>query len=1226
MSSTLRERAWAGVDRGCPSRVGYCVAPFIAILACTAVAAAPRATHSTWAVVATGAPRQAGVADLLTAELSRQVDIQLVEREKLSLATDELDLARAVAAAGSEERLKLGRILGADALVCLAGEQSGPAPDGTRREGVRLVICETRNGVRLHKAWFPFDGAAAPDLVRDVARLAVETRERFRDGVKGIVAVPPFICRNLTHEQDHLQGGCAAVVETALAGLPGVAVVEFEEARSIGRELELAGTDVTGRLAPLFVEGQFESRRATDGTGTLFSITIGIAGADVPPIALQDADAAALQTFLGETLPGKVAALLGTPNLAFPAQEQFSRLAARAEMLASIGCLAEAIPLREASLLVDPQASDQRRTLINEVKALVSDDWAARKMRVRNPSAPGTPRSPEASATMAVRNLDHLEHLIRNRRLSVDQALGFFPWSELVLADHESPEKAAAVRRFLVDTYPLIVQLEPAFERDKPGMPVDEFRRDSVYQFWQGTLFREAASRFARETKGLRNADLEFLLDLARRVARSAPPPWLPERPIGGGLVGIVKEIATGELPLDESCTEAEYLEFLEGVARSPNPRDAASGRLGRFWWRWRTAQPRGPIDPWLAEANTLATQWAELFPPGVIRKYALIVVENAHQQLGIQVEPIHWSLPVQEARVLAPSAADMPAYVPLEMEVRNRAPDGSFTPAGPLPPHAAIRPCGPDLDMAWVPQGNRVWAQRRKGVFEEFWSSGSGCVHDVAWDGEHVWIATAEPVITVLSPEGAVIARVGEAQGLPPADRGLLVHAVSKDTVCAIGSFGPQQRAWCALVHRDGQAGRVHVFHEARRVPGPSATQRQGPMHDPAWAFVPAWVHERQIGDRRELVVGRQPHVQAEDVLNVLLKHEHLVVDLGTLGVSVQECPDPYALNGPAIEPHFLPGGTALVGTLHVAARGTRFPNGAEQRTLIEPLPWALAFPPRWLACAGAIWLPGASWYRVDPATLEVRRLGPGLAQHVRYAVSSHYGIVCFGQDRLYRIDTTKLGVPSTLPRDAPIDHEGRGIRREEHADRAEVHFNPRDDMAWFAKGFDHVEIRNVSGERAVGFFSTAATPRRLEQAILVFYGVERLLRRPAAIRALGISAEQVARLRSAWERVHGAPFDTNERAWQSGTQPLRVTVQPDEKRLILSAFDAFRAAAPADQDAARDRLLTAPVLLGTRARADYATHLANLVAEAEATLTTPKQHDALRRFADGIVVGPGY
>lgn len=1215
----------AGDRRERASRIGRWVAPLIAVLACTVGAAEP-AAHRTWAVVAAGAPRQAGVADLLTAELSRQVDIQLVEREKLSLATDELELARAVAAAGSEERLKLGRILGADALVCLAGEQSGPAPDGTRREGVRLVICDTRSGVRLHMAWFPFDGAAGPDLVRDISRLVIETRERFRDGVKGIVAVPPFICRNLTHEQDHLQGGCAAVVETALAGLPGVAVVEFDEARSIGRELELAGADVAGRLAPLFVEGQFESRRAKDGDDTLFSATIRIAGADVPPIAIRDADLEALQTCLGETLPAKVAALLGAPDRVFPAQEQFSRLVARATMLASMGHVADAITLREAALLVDPQAADQRRKLIYEVKTLVSDDWAARKVRERNPSAPGTARSPEASATLAVRNLDHFEHLIRNRRLSVDQALDLFPLSELGLADHESPEKVAAVRRFLVDTYPLIMQLEPAFARDRPGMPVDEFRRDSVYQFWQGTLFREAASRFARDTKGLRSVDLEFLLDLARRVARSSPPPWLPERPVGGGLVGIVKEIATGELSLDESCTAAEYLEFLEGVERSPNPRDAASGRLGRFWWRWRTAQPRGPIDPWLAEAKTLATQWAELFPPGVIRKYALIVVENGHQQLGIQVEPINWSLPVQQARVVAPSAADMPAYVPLETEVRNRAPGGGFTPAGPLPPQAAIRPCGPGLDMAWVPQGNRVWAQRRKGVFEEVWSSGSGCVHDVAWDGEHAWIATAEPAITVLSPEGAVVARLAAPQGLPPADRRMLLHAVSKGTVCAIGSFGPQQRAWCALVQREGESGRVQLFHEARRVPGPSATQREEPMHDPAWAFAPTWAHERRIGDRRELVVGREPHAQAWDLLRVLVQHEHLLIDLDTLRVSVQECPDPYALNGPQIEPYFLPDGAALAGTVHVAAPGTRFPDGSTKRLLIEPLPWTLAFPPCWLACDGAAWLPGASWYRIDPATLEIRRLGPGLTQQVRYAVSSHYGMVCFAKQRLYRIDTAKLHLPSTLPPEAPLDHEGLGARHEERVERAEFHFNPLDDMAWFAKGFDHVEIRNVSGERTVDFFSTAAKPRRLEQAILAFYGVERLLRRPAAIRAIGISAEQIARLRAAWERVHGAPFDTNERAWQSGTQPMRVAVEADERRLILAAFDTFRAATPADQDAARDRLLAMSVRLGARARDEFAAHLADLVAEAEATLTTPEQHNALRRFADGIVVGPGY
>ena len=79
-----------------------------------------------WAIIASPEVQSSGVADLLTLKLSED-GVELVERDQLAAATRELELSQLQQPAAASERLKLGKILGADALVLLSSvEQNKP--------------------------------------------------------------------------------------------------------------------------------------------------------------------------------------------------------------------------------------------------------------------------------------------------------------------------------------------------------------------------------------------------------------------------------------------------------------------------------------------------------------------------------------------------------------------------------------------------------------------------------------------------------------------------------------------------------------------------------------------------------------------------------------------------------------------------------------------------------------------------------------------------------------------------------------------------------------------------------------------------------------------------------------------------------------------------------------------------------------------------------------------
>src|SRR5208282_1227618 len=95
---------------------------------------------------------------------------------------------------------------------------------------------------------------------------------------------------------------------------------------------------------------------------------------------------------------------------------------------------------------------------------------------------------------------------------------------------------------------------------------------------------------------------------------------------------------------------------------------------------------------------------------------------------------------------------------------------------------------------------------------------------YNAYWDGRQIWMATSRQGIWVLSTGGSILTKIGPDQGLPPADRGMVLHVLGPGKVCAAGSFGEHRRAWCAMVELSQGGAKVKVFHQATHLP-PSDT-----------------------------------------------------------------------------------------------------------------------------------------------------------------------------------------------------------------------------------------------------------------------------------------------------------------------------------------------------------------------------------------------------------------
>lgn len=1035
----------------------------------TAPSGAPLA-YDTFAVVASKDLEAAGLTDLLTAQLSQIAGLRLVERQQVRALAGELELAAMLGTEGAAGRLKAGRLLGAQALVLLSLERSDPA-QGVANQ-LRLVISEGRCGARLYAERVAWEPGKADAIAAGVASAVARVRLQFPQGVRRVIAVPPFVCRDFTHEQDRLQAVFASLLQSGLETTPGVAVLEVEEARALRQEHEVATPALSGGTPhvepPLFVEGEYVSQRTAAGEVT-FSITAKFGADGKTPassrvIERKSLNAAAAATFLSHDLPALV--LLDDPTRHAPAQsstapDMFHELAARAAVFASLGAFDHAIKLREAALLMMPGDVQQRRFLVDEYLWLGYARMFSQDARLSIAE-----RHAQRCSIFSI-GVEHLEFLIRHRAMGRSEAVSlaadyrhafFYPGAE------DSPQ----LRSFLRDVYPSLLDLDgprddATWDRDRRRWLSGFVPKQAGFEM----MIFDCANRTTPE-------GFDFLAELIEKYFPDDLPP--PAEVVSLFRAIPPEKLRPGPGSIAEPVRwEAAYFHFLDRMEKCPKKIYSVCARYGRLYYEMQ----RGSKTPSqvLPQADTLLADYKNLnliWMPPVERTPLAGAISELRRKSGAPRVPILVNsstaaasgAPLRRPTLISGIATDLivagaarPATQPLsgavrfeQIDLRVKSWRGDVVPFGTdenpnfpsdvrLPNH--ILSCGSDLDVMW--DSRSVWFLRTGGLLEETrgGNESPASFSDVQWDGHSIWVASTSDGMEVLDPSGRTLVSIGREDGLP-ADGCLLIHPLSPGRVLVAGSFGMEARGWCGLIEFDEarKSAKVNIFHRASTAAplGISRTLLSNSVPAPADAgFTPRRIIDFP-GNR-----GTAPQDAATSARFVLvyrsglrpgLSQFPLVIDTATLKVSVAQTAlaSEKAYGGHGLlmygDALFEADQTGIVRyprSLFATAPGSTQPVAPGRPALI----YAAAQDERLAAdrlgdviFQDFAYLPGPTWQKLDLRTSTVElfasdRPEPRAASplpDLHFGVSSQYGLV-FWDTRFCRVSFEKGAV---LPPDA--------------------------------------------------------------------------------------------------------------------------------------------------------------------------------------------------------------
>lgn len=277
-----------------------------------------------------------------------------MEREELARITAEQELASAFGPSGGAGRMQLGSILKADVLILLR------RIDDTTHE---IVVCETARGLRLAVAKIGDKQQPVPEAAGEAALLEPIVLAGVRKGlspVREVATVPAFFSKDLTYRHEQLKAVYATLVEQVMLQHEGLVLVELDEARAVAREVAIAGQENILRPLPLFVMGEFRHQGSDAELHVTLKVTISRGERQVDQITLQPLAPGDAPGALRQTVAKALAELIGAPPPPPQPKVEAQQLAERGRAFMQIGHGGEAMPLFEASLLLDEDISVRR--------------------------------------------------------------------------------------------------------------------------------------------------------------------------------------------------------------------------------------------------------------------------------------------------------------------------------------------------------------------------------------------------------------------------------------------------------------------------------------------------------------------------------------------------------------------------------------------------------------------------------------------------------------------------------------------------------------------------------------------------------------------------------------------------------------------------------------------------------------------------------------------------
>ncbi len=812
------------------------------------------------------------IADEVFAKLADDGPVPLVERERFDAVAREAELALSGLAA--RDRAETGRLVGADVLALFADEVT---PAGS---AVCLVLCDCPTGARIGQLRIPVEMAGRRDaFVKEI----YATLARFPAGVDSIVAVSDFLSRDLLFDYAHLQTDLAELLRQTLLSRHGIAVVGVAEAQAIAAEIERSGRNVR-RARSLFVEGEYRTDPRAEG-GPRISISAQIHPVHGERVALASgtiplADAG---TFIVERLIASLVELAGTdPGTARGPDDEFDRLVKRAAEFVEIGEFDRAAALREAALLLRPEAASERVQLVQDYMARNGLPSGGRPRTFKGVDVARQFSSSRARRCVgyARRTLQHVEYLVRNRQVTLRAGTRLFGRAISCMhglngfvrhggAEECLPHNELLKKDFVRHVGPALLRLDCAPDRNARHRA--EFLHSAAYQ-----TFYHA---FQRIDEAPRSADeLALVGDLLCKVLPTDTPAmwnilaWLREGP---------RVLPDAERDVALKTWQA----FVDRIGSSRQPLLQAYGQYARLCdRRYRLGEVSKLL---LADMEALrealnAEELKVLDSRGDFRGKVSEEIANIERALRPEPRPAaRRGAKGPSLRVSADGAIRCERVLLHPIDARIVLKDGStkllsehhWRAGGGYSGWRGLVPAWEGTDVVYA--GGALMYLDRTGQAREVLVDRKLSIDSVVFDGRYLWAAAGySHGVYVLDSQGTTVAHATAVHGLPDAYVRMPLHPLSEGRVMAAGSFRYGGRGWLATIRLGPTGPHVNVFHEAVKT-WPRSKETLQDLLDPALRFTPPWIteHRDQTG-KRWAFVGRP--------------HAPLMVDLDSLEVRV--------------------------------------------------------------------------------------------------------------------------------------------------------------------------------------------------------------------------------------------------------------------------------------------------------------------------------------------------
>ena len=355
-----------------------------------------------YAIIVSPELSETGVDDLLTVKLTGMDGIELVERAEVDKVMKERELSAIFMPEGVGLRLELGKTLLADRLFLLRTEET--------TKNLELFIIDTRTASILFRGQFDHHGAT-DETIDALSEIVTYNVNAFRDGIKAVVAVPPFLSKGVDRNAEKHQEQFFDMLSAALMQQPGITVMSFEELEAIRHELDFS-SQIPQRVVPLIVQGEFLPKRTGNiGQTSEFSFDLALKISDLNGIRLQiDKESLTMQQvveLLAVETSQRIFSLLDDSQLLpFSLEKQEILFTESAERFHRYGMYQLAKKQREVAILINPHNLYQRLNWIEE-------------FYIRNESDRRI--APERDKVFG-----HLDFIIRNKLVTKSQGCSLF--------------------------------------------------------------------------------------------------------------------------------------------------------------------------------------------------------------------------------------------------------------------------------------------------------------------------------------------------------------------------------------------------------------------------------------------------------------------------------------------------------------------------------------------------------------------------------------------------------------------------------------------------------------------------------------------------------------------------------------------------------------------------------------------------------------------------------